>query len=57
MKKGSEKLRKNKKDIERERKTIVFDQNQRCTYTSPRIEYSVDIKEIFLRSNCCMAYN
>ena len=48
---------KKKKDIERERNTIVFNQNQRCTHTSPRIEYPVDIREIFLRSNCCMAYN
>ena len=46
-----------KKDIERKRKAIVFDQNQRCTHTFPRTEYPVDIKEIFLRSNCCMAYN
>ena len=51
------KIWKRKKDIERERKAIVFYQNQRCTHTSPRIEYPVDIKEIFLRSNCCMAYN
>ena len=57
MKKGSEKLRKNKKDIKRERKAIVFDQNKRYTHTSPRTEYPVDIKEIFLRSNCYMAYN
>ena len=47
----------NKKDIERERKAIVFDQSQKCTHTSPQTEYPMGIKEIFLRSNCCMAYN
>ena len=56
MKWGSEKRGK-KKEIEEERNAIVFNQNQRCTYTSPRTEYPVDIKEIFLRSNCCMVYN
>ena len=47
MKKGSaKKERKNR----RERKTIAFDLEQKCTHTSPRTEHPVDIKEIFLCS-------
>ena len=47
----------NRKERGRKSKAIVFDQNQRCTHTVPRTKYPVDIKEIFLRSNCCMACN
>ena len=46
-----------RKERERERNAVVFNHNKRCTHTSPRTEYPMDIKEIFLRSNCCMAYN
>ena len=48
MKRGSEKRKERRKD--RERKTISFNQEQMCTHTSPRTEYLVDIKEIFLHS-------
>ena len=48
MKKEIEKRR--KKEHKKERKTIAFDQEQRCIHTSPRTEYPVDTKEIFLRS-------
>ena len=46
MKKGTEKER--NEEQKKERKSIAFDQEQRCTNTSPRIEYPVDMKEIFL---------
>ena len=48
MKRGLEK--KGKKEQKRERKTIAFDQEQKCTHTSLRTEHPVDLKEIFLRS-------
>ena len=48
MKRGSEKGEKRRRN--RERKTIAFNQKQRCTHTSPRTEHPVNIKEIFLRS-------
>ena len=44
MKEGSEKSQK------KERKTISFNQERRCTHTFPRTEHPVEIKEIFLRS-------
>ena len=49
MKRGSKKKEKERRR-DRERKTIAFDQEQKCTHTSPRTEHPVDIKEIFLRS-------
>ena len=55
MKKGSKKRRKKGRD--RERKTIAFNQEQKCTHTPPRTEHPMDIKEVFLRSNRCMAQN
>ena len=39
-----------KKSHKKERKTIAFNQEHRCTHTFPRTEHPVDIKEIFLRS-------
>ena len=48
MKKGIGKKR--KEEQKKERKTIAFDQEQRCTHTFPRTEYPVDMKEIFLCS-------
>ena len=42
--------KKRKKEQKKERKTITFDQEQRCTHTSPRTEYPVDTKETFLCS-------
>ena len=56
MKKGSEKGKK-EGYIERERKIIAFNQKQSCTHTSLQTERPVNIKEIFLRPNRCMAYN
>ena len=50
MKRGSEKKKKGKKEQKRERKTIAFDQEQKCTHTSPQTRHSVGMKEIFLRS-------
>ena len=50
MKRGSEKKKKGKKEQKRERKTIAFDQEQKCAHTSSRTGYPVDMKEIFLRS-------
>ena len=51
MKRGSKKRRKKgERERERERETISFDQEQKCTPTSPRTKHLVDIKEIFLRS-------
>ena len=48
MKKG---IGKKRKEVQKkERKTIAFDQEQRCTHTSPWTEYPVDMKEIFLCS-------
>ena len=49
---GKENVRVAKKERKnrRERKTIAFDLEQKCTHTSPRTGYSVDMKEIFLRS-------
>ena len=49
MKRGSAEKRKERTE-ERERKTRAFDQEQKCTHTSPRTGYPVDMKEIFLRS-------
>ena len=48
MKKGTEKER--NEEQKKERKTIAFDQEQKCTHMSPRTEYPVDMKEIFLCS-------
>ena len=48
MKKGTGKKR--NEEQKKDRKTIAFDQEQRCTYTSPRTEYPMDMKEIFLCS-------
>ena len=48
MRRGLEK--REKKEQKRERKTIAFNQEQKCTHTSPRTEHPVDRKEIFLRS-------
>ena len=48
MKKGIGKKR--KEEQKKERKTIAFDQEQRCTHTSPWTEYPVDLKGIFLCS-------
>ena len=45
MKRGSEK--RGEEEKKKERKTIAFGQEQKCTHTSPRTEYPVDIKEIF----------
>ena len=42
--------KKRNEEQKKERKTIAFDQEQKCTHTSPRTEHPVDIKEIFLRS-------
>ena len=63
MKKRSAK--KGKKEQKRERKTIALDLEQKCTHTSPRTGYSVDMKDsdrVFsghegdiLTFNCCMA--
>ena len=41
--------KKRKKEQKRERKTITFDQEQKCTHTSPRTRHPVDMNEIFLR--------
>ena len=48
MKRGSKK--REKKEQKKERKTISFDQEHKCTNTSPRTGYPVDMKEISLRS-------
>ena len=48
MKRGSKKRR--KEEQKKERRTIAFDQEQKCTHTSPQTEYPVDTKEIFLCS-------
>ena len=48
MKKGPKKER--NEEQKKERKIIAFDQEQRCTHTSPRTEYPMDMKEIFLYS-------
>ena len=48
MKKGIGKRR--EKEQKKGRKTIAFDQEQRCTHMSPRTKYPVDMTEIFLCS-------
>ena len=42
--------KKRKEEQKKERKTVAFYQEQRCTHTSPRTEYPMDMKEIFLCS-------
>ena len=39
-----------KEEHKKERRTIAFEQEQKCTHTSPRTEHPVDTMEIFLRS-------
>ena len=48
MRRRRKKRRKEKQ--KKGRKTIVFDQEQRCTHTPPQTEYPVDLKGIFLCS-------
>ena len=45
MKRGLEKFRREKKR-EREKNSVVFNHNKRCTHTSPRTEYLVDKGDI-----------
>ena len=49
MKRGTKKKGEERTE-ERERETTAVDQEQKCTHTSPRTEYPVDMKEIFLCS-------
>ena len=49
MKKGTKKKKKNLEQ-KKERKIIAFNQEQRCTHTSPQTKYPMDMKEIFLCS-------
>ena len=48
MKRGTKKKGEERTE-ERERETTAFDQEQKCTHTSPRTGYPVDMNEIFLR--------
>ena len=48
MKKGPKKER--NEEQKKERKIIAFNQEQRCTHTSPQTKYPMDMKEIFLCS-------
>ena len=47
MKKGSKRFRGEKKR-EREKNSVVFNHNKRCTHTSPRTEYPVDKGDILM---------